>query len=62
MNSLPNDISEHRLEHELERYGPVRKAKLVREATNNKKTTLGVVYLSKERGNAEKAVEYLNQA
>ena len=61
MNSLPNDISEHRLKQELDRYGPVVKVKLIREATNIKKTTLGFIYLEKH-GDGTKAVEYLNQA
>lgn len=60
MNSLPNDINEHRLRRELGYYGSVVKVKLIREATNNKKTTLGLVYLDK-KGNGVKAVEYLNK-
>lgn len=61
MNSLPGDVSEHRLRRELDRYGPVVKTKLIHEATNSKKTTLGIVYLDK-RGDGARAVEYLNQA
>jgi hypothetical protein len=60
MNSLPNDINEHRLRKELDYYGPVVKIKLIRESTNSKKTTLGIVYLNK-KGNGDKAVEYLNK-
>lgn len=60
MNSLPNDISEHRLRRELDHYGPAIKVKLIREATNSKKTTLGLVYLDK-KGDGSKAVEYLNK-
>lgn len=60
MNSLPNDINEHRLRKELGYCGPVVKVKLIREATNSKKTTLGLVYLDK-KGNGVKAVEYLNK-
>jgi len=60
MNSLPNDINEHRLRKELDYYGPVVKVKLIRESTNSKKTTLGIVYLNK-KGDGDKAVEYLNK-
>ncbi len=61
INSLPSDVSDHRLRHELDRYGPVAKVKLIKDATNNKRTTLGFVYLDR-RGDGPKAVEYLNQA
>ena len=60
MNSLPNDMTEYRIRRELDRYGPVIKVKLIYESTNSKKTTLGLVYLSK-KGDGSRAVDYLNQ-
>jgi len=58
---LPDKVSEHQLKRELDRYGSIIKVKIIREATNSKKTSLGLVYMEK-KADGNKAVEYLNQA
>ena len=61
LNSLPNDISEDRLQQELDRYGPVVKVHLLKAATNSQRTSLAHVFLA-QRGDGAAAVEYINQA